>query len=84
MNAGQPGVCQTIHGGALDDAIGEVLGVSPSGVIWQGSRCIAGSNLVKLEVTAGCVTVVAPVALKRASSLGLSLLARMIHCFSRA
>jgi DNA invertase Pin-like site-specific DNA recombinase len=25
INAGQPGVCQTIHGGSLDDAIGEVL-----------------------------------------------------------
>jgi hypothetical protein len=25
INAGQPGVCQTIHGGALDDAIGEIL-----------------------------------------------------------
>ena len=25
INHGQPGVCQTIHGGSLDDAIGEVL-----------------------------------------------------------
>jgi DNA invertase Pin-like site-specific DNA recombinase len=25
INAGQPGVCQTIHGGSLDDAIGHVL-----------------------------------------------------------
>jgi DNA invertase Pin-like site-specific DNA recombinase len=25
INQGQPGVCQTIHGGSLDDAIGEVL-----------------------------------------------------------
>jgi hypothetical protein len=25
INAGQPGVCQTIHGRSLDDAIGEVL-----------------------------------------------------------
>jgi hypothetical protein len=25
INAGQPGVCQTIHGGSLDDAIGEIL-----------------------------------------------------------
>jgi hypothetical protein len=25
INAGQPGVCQTIHGGSLDDAIGDVL-----------------------------------------------------------
>lgn len=25
INAGLPGVCQTIHGGSLDDAIGEVL-----------------------------------------------------------
>jgi DNA invertase Pin-like site-specific DNA recombinase len=25
INAGQPGVCQTIHGGSLDDSIGEIL-----------------------------------------------------------
>ena len=25
INSGQPGVCQTIHGGSLDDAIGEIL-----------------------------------------------------------